>query len=207
MIICGASPANRWSRCSTQDKHAAVEGRTDHHLELHHCSSDLLPLDLSKILMNFWTIKILFPGKKSSTAVFRCYFQSCLNQPSHLRFGFGHSKRCSSLLTQLSSNDPSAGAENRALRNAPCRTAAERHEQSRGRTPQNRHACFRATFYILNFWLKVRTPGERQKYTSWNQQDTNNNHFGNRIFKQWNNSVVTSSTHRKGTCPSNWLRA
>lgn len=63
MIICGGSPANRWSRCSTQDKHAAVEGRTDHHLELHHCSSDLLPLDLSKILMNFWTIKILFPGK------------------------------------------------------------------------------------------------------------------------------------------------
>lgn len=47
-----------------KDNHAAVEGRRAHRLELHSYSSHLLPLDLSKILMNFWTIKILFLGKK-----------------------------------------------------------------------------------------------------------------------------------------------
>lgn len=104
------------------------------------CTADLLPLDLSKTLINFWTIKILVPRKKHllqlSVTNSSLVSVSSLICAAHLVLVF---QRGASLLTQLSSNDPSGEAENsrnRGLRHVvlACspvlQTVAERPEQS-----------------------------------------------------------------------------
>lgn len=72
----------------------------------------------------FWTIKILFKGKKNLLAI--C-LQPCLNQVSHLwhPLGSDHSRRLSLVLPQLSSNHPKGEAGN--IRNRGLGHAALAH--------------------------------------------------------------------------------
>lgn len=174
MIICGASPANHLSTCSTWGQSHRFK-RTAHCLELHSYSSDLLPLDLSKILMNFWTIKILFPGKKhllqfSGTTSSLVSISSLIcDVPLVLVIQENASHfwpRSPAMIHQ--EKQRTLGTEDSDMQfwliPPSSRTEVERHEQSWARIPKSTHTCFRVKFYTSN--LKLRTSRERQLFAS-----------------------------------------